>query len=148
MQRIRLNRAYTALLQEFHKKRFVTGCRKLLALNPDNHKYHEGLRAALKLAPDAEGQWSDEQLERLAELYDELAKQYPRSTAVQRIPLDFKVGSPPVDPIITESALSFGCSCHAWKCPWYHEMGALVCVYLDSMCCRLIKLLRRRLMHT
>ncbi|CAL8463644.1 g3178 [Coccomyxa elongata] len=66
--------------------------RKLLALNPDNHRYHEGLRAALQLEPDENGQWSEEQLQRLEELYDQLAKQYSRSNAVQRIPLNFKVG--------------------------------------------------------
>jgi len=60
-------------------------------LNPNNYKYHEGLRAALQLEPDKDGQWSKEQLQRLPEIYDELAEQYPRSSAVQRIPLDFKV---------------------------------------------------------
>ncbi len=65
--------------------------RKLLALNPDNHRYHEGLRAALQLEPNKKGQWSEEQLQRLEELYDQLAKQYSRSNAVQRIPLNFKV---------------------------------------------------------
>lgn len=75
-------------------------CRQLLALNPDNYKYHEGLRTALQLEPEQQGKWSEEQLQGLAELYDELAKQYPRSTAVQRIPLDFKVGALHLCPLL------------------------------------------------
>ena len=80
-------------LQIFLIENALAICRQLLALNPDNYKYHEGLRTALQLEPEQQGKWSEEQLQGLAELYDELAKQYPRSTAVQRIPLDFKVGA-------------------------------------------------------
>ena len=66
-------------------------CRKLLELNPNNHRYHEGLQAALQLQPDAGGAWSSQQREALAELYAQLAQRYPRANAVRRIPLDFKV---------------------------------------------------------
>lgn len=65
--------------------------RKLLALNPNNQCYHEGLQAALQLAPDAQGCWSGAQRAGLRELYAGLAAEYPRAQAVLRLPLDFKV---------------------------------------------------------
>ena len=68
----------------------VRATRGLLARAPDDYRYHEGLRAALRLAPDAAGCWSPQQRAQLAELYDALADAYPRSSAAQRIPLDFK----------------------------------------------------------
>lgn len=67
--------------------------RQLLALNPDNYRIHEGLRAALGLAPAPDGSLTQQQRERLAATYAELAKEYPRCGAVQRIPLDFTVGA-------------------------------------------------------
>jgi peptide alpha-N-acetyltransferase len=66
-------------------------CRRLLALNPNNYKYHDGLRAALQLQPDAQGRWTAQQRRSLTSLYDALAKEHPSSSAVKRIPLDFKV---------------------------------------------------------
>lgn len=63
----------------------------MLQFNPDNYKYHHGLRRALNLTPDASGQLSEEQREQLSQLYDGLQAQYPRSSAARRIPLDFKV---------------------------------------------------------
>ena len=65
--------------------------RELLERTPDNYRYHEGLRAAMHLAPDAHGAWTPQQRAALAALYDALAERYPRSSAAQRIPLDFKV---------------------------------------------------------
>ncbi|CAK0738600.1 hypothetical protein CVIRNUC_001066 [Coccomyxa viridis] len=67
--------------------------RKLLALNPDNYRYHDGLREALQLQPDAAGAWTDQQRRSLAALYDGLAKDHPQSSAAKRIPLDFKEGA-------------------------------------------------------
>ncbi|GIL62302.1 hypothetical protein Vafri_16585 [Volvox africanus] len=68
--------------------------RRLLAVNPNNYKLHDGLRAALGLAPAAEsgGVLTDEQREALSALYNELQEQFPGSSACRRIPLDFKVG--------------------------------------------------------
>ncbi|KAG2439621.1 hypothetical protein HXX76_004973 [Chlamydomonas incerta] len=66
--------------------------RRLLAVNPNNYKVHEGLRAAMELAPAADGSLTDVQRAKLAELYDELAATYPSASACRRIPLDFKVG--------------------------------------------------------
>ena len=72
----------------------MLSCRKLLALNPDNYRYHDGLREALQLQPDASGAWTDQQRRSLAALYDGLAKDHPQSSAAKRIPLDFKAGPP------------------------------------------------------
>ena len=63
----------------------------------ENYRHHDGLRAALRLAPAssisggaAEGQGlSDEERRRLAAAYAALQQQYPRSVAVRRLPLDF-----------------------------------------------------------
>ena len=63
----------------------------MLQFNPDNYKYHQGLRQALNLIPDATGKLSDDQREQLTLLYDGLQNQYSRSSAARRIPLDFKV---------------------------------------------------------
>ena len=60
-------------------------------LNPNNYKYHDGLRAALQLQPDAQGRWTEQQRRSLTSLYDALAKEHPTGSAVKRIPLDFKV---------------------------------------------------------
>lgn len=67
--------------------------RGLLARNPDNYQYHEGLRGALRLAPDTGGAWTPQQRAQLAGVYAGLAAAYPRSSASQRIPLDFTVGT-------------------------------------------------------
>ena len=53
--------------------------------NPDDHRHHEALLRALRLSVG--------QREELVQLYAELAKDHPRSMAVQRIPLDFLVSS-------------------------------------------------------
>jgi hypothetical protein len=67
--------------------------RDLLALNPDNYRMHEGLRAALGLAAPPGGELTAAQRGTLAEVYRQLAAEYPKSPAVQRIPLDFTVRS-------------------------------------------------------
>jgi len=56
--------------------------RDLLRINPEDHKYHEGLRAAL--GADA--------TEAAAAVYAELQAEHPHSTAARRIPLDFLKG--------------------------------------------------------
>ena len=66
----------------------------MLALNADNYRYHDGLREALQLQPDAAGAWTDQQRRGLTALYDGLAEEHPQSSAVKRIPLDFKAGPP------------------------------------------------------
>ena len=54
--------------------------------NPENHRHHAALLVALQLdVRDAQ------QVQRVAALYDELARKFPRSLAVRRLPLDFKV---------------------------------------------------------
>lgn len=80
-----------------------------MAINPDNHRYHFGLLAALRLAPapaagptgtaagptDLVPDFSaltPEQRERLAAVYAELAAQHPHSAACRRLPLDFLEG--------------------------------------------------------
>ena len=73
-------------------------CRHMLQFNPDNYKYHQGLRQALNLMPDAAGQLSDDQREQLTLLYDGLQQQYTRSSAARRIPLDFKVCHTSIQP--------------------------------------------------
>lgn len=61
--------------------------RQLLDLNPENYRYHEGLRAAL-------GQQGDgASTSGLTDLYRELQKAHPRSNACRRIPLDFLSGA-------------------------------------------------------
>ncbi len=45
----------------------------------------------MRLEPDLGGVWSGEQRAALQALYGELQAQYPRSTAVFRIPLDYLV---------------------------------------------------------
>ncbi len=49
------------------------------------------MRAAKRLLPDASGAWTAQQRAELTTLYDALAETNPRSSAAQRIPLDFKV---------------------------------------------------------
>ena len=65
--------------------------RTLIELNPDTLEYHAGLRAALGLGGDP-GALSDEGVEQLRGVYAELATQYPRSSAVKRLPLDILRG--------------------------------------------------------
>lgn len=60
--------------------------------NPDNHHYHDGLRAALGL-PAVGADATPQQTERLQQLYAQLAEQFPRSNAARRVPLDFLVRS-------------------------------------------------------
>lgn len=71
----------------------TTTHRRLLTVNPDNYRVHDGLRGALGLAPGPDGSYTPAQRAELAALYAELAGEFPRSAAVQRIPLDFTVRS-------------------------------------------------------
>lgn len=81
--------------------------RGLIAINTENYRYHAGLQAALQLpaaaagaagaldaaaaAAAAEQQLSEEQRQRLAEVYGELQREHPHSTAAHRMTLDFLV---------------------------------------------------------
>ncbi|KAL8465775.1 hypothetical protein ACS0TY_035031 [Phlomoides rotata] len=62
--------------------------KKLLSMNPDNYRYYEGLQRCLGQY-SANGQYSSDEIDRLEALYATLSKQYNRSSAVKRIPLDF-----------------------------------------------------------
>ncbi|KAL0415289.1 UNVERIFIED_CONTAM: N-terminal acetyltransferase A complex auxiliary subunit NAA15 [Sesamum latifolium] len=62
--------------------------KKLLSMNPDNYRYYEGLQRCMGLY-SANGQHSPDEIDRLEALYASLSKQYSRSSAVKRIPLDF-----------------------------------------------------------
>ncbi|KAL2539245.1 tetratricopeptide repeat (TPR)-containing protein [Abeliophyllum distichum] len=65
--------------------------RVLLSMNPDNYRYYEGLQRCMGLNSE-NCQYSSDQIVRLEALYESLSKQYSRSSAVKRIPLDFLSG--------------------------------------------------------
>ncbi|KAL2455833.1 tetratricopeptide repeat (TPR)-containing protein [Forsythia ovata] len=65
--------------------------RVLLSMNPDNYRYYEGLQRCMGLNSE-NCQYSSDQIDRLEALYESLSKQYSRSSAVKRIPLDFLSG--------------------------------------------------------
>lgn len=101
--------------------------RGLIAINTENYRYHEGLQAALQLpaaaavgapaaagaagsagaagAAAAEQQMSEEQRQRLAEVYGELQREHPHSVTARRMPLDFLVRRS----LSSCSSLSFAC---------------------------------------
>ncbi|CAH1425556.1 unnamed protein product [Lactuca virosa] len=64
--------------------------RVLLAMNPDNYKYYEGLQKCVGLHSKT-GQYSSDEIDKLDALYKSLGEQYTWSSAVKRIPLDFLV---------------------------------------------------------
>ncbi|BBN20005.1 N-alpha-acetyltransferase 15/16, NatA auxiliary subunit [Marchantia polymorpha subsp. ruderalis] len=66
--------------------------RYLLDMNPDNYSYYDGLQKCLGLSRVENGSYSPSQLEKLVELYTSLQRQYPKSSAAKRIPLDFLQG--------------------------------------------------------
>ncbi|CAH9092049.1 unnamed protein product [Cuscuta epithymum] len=63
----------------------------LLSMNPDNYRYYEGLQRCLGLH-SRDVNYSSDEIHRLEALYESLAQQYHRSSAVKRIPLDFLRG--------------------------------------------------------
>ncbi|XP_038897483.1 LOW QUALITY PROTEIN: N-terminal acetyltransferase A complex auxiliary subunit NAA15-like [Benincasa hispida] len=63
----------------------------LLAINPDNYRYYEGLQVCVGLF-SKNSEYSPEEIERLDELYKSLGQQNGWSSAVKRIPLDFLQG--------------------------------------------------------
>ncbi|KAJ1688374.1 hypothetical protein LUZ63_019764 [Rhynchospora breviuscula] len=65
--------------------------RTLLLMNPDNYMYLKDLQRCLGLYSE-KGEYSTDETERLAALYQSLKEQYPWSSAVKRIPLDFLQG--------------------------------------------------------
>ncbi|KVI05968.1 N-terminal acetyltransferase A, auxiliary subunit [Cynara cardunculus var. scolymus] len=62
--------------------------RVLLAMNPDNYRYYEGLQMCVGLHSKI-GQYSPDEIDKLDALYKSLGQQYTWSSAVKRIPLDF-----------------------------------------------------------
>lgn len=60
----------------------------LLAANPDNYRYYEGLQNCLGLSVES-GKHSPENVNKLCSLYKSLYENYPWSSAAKRIPLDF-----------------------------------------------------------
>ncbi|XP_038999817.1 N-terminal acetyltransferase A complex auxiliary subunit NAA15-like [Hibiscus syriacus] len=63
----------------------------LLAMNPDNYRYHEGLQKCCVLHSE-NGKYSSDETDQLDALYKSLAKEYTWSSTVKRIPLDFLQG--------------------------------------------------------
>jgi N-alpha-acetyltransferase 15/16, NatA auxiliary subunit len=66
--------------------------RQLIAIVPDNYKYHYGLCTALEL-PSSTSQVPPEVLVRLKQVYAELQQKHPRCAACKRIALDFLYGN-------------------------------------------------------
>jgi tetratricopeptide (TPR) repeat protein len=66
--------------------------RELIKGNPENLKYFKGLEASLNLTPSQGQKLTQEQLDGLIKLYDQLAKEYPKSLAVKQIPFNFLTG--------------------------------------------------------
>ncbi|KAF2301340.1 hypothetical protein GH714_022967 [Hevea brasiliensis] len=65
--------------------------RVLLAMNPDNYRYYEGIQKCLGLYSE-NGCYSADKIDKLDDLYKSLGQQYTWSSAVKRIPLDFLQG--------------------------------------------------------
>ncbi|MBA0774737.1 hypothetical protein Gotri_009928, partial [Gossypium trilobum] len=65
--------------------------RALLAMNPDNYRYYEGLQKCFGLYSE-NGKYSSDEIDLLDALYKSLAEQFTWSSAVKRIPLDFLQG--------------------------------------------------------
>ncbi|KAF9139205.1 N-alpha-acetyltransferase 16, NatA auxiliary subunit [Mortierella sp. GBA39] len=63
--------------------------RDLLALNPDNMAYFEGLGKSLGLGSDSQ---TDEDEVKILEMFKQLQKEYPRSNAAKRLPLRYATG--------------------------------------------------------
>ncbi|KAF8940408.1 N-alpha-acetyltransferase 16, NatA auxiliary subunit [Haplosporangium gracile] len=63
--------------------------RDLLALNPDNMAYFEGLGKSLELGGDLQ---TDEDEIKIQEMFKQLQKEYPRSNAAKRLPLRYAIG--------------------------------------------------------
>lgn len=63
--------------------------RAMVARNPDNFAYFDGLRNSMGLGHD---DLSAEEEAKLLDLFKELQKEYPRSNAAKRLPLRFATG--------------------------------------------------------
>eukprot|EP00742_Colponemidia_sp_Colp-10_P007680 GILJ01008278.1.p1 GENE.GILJ01008278.1~~GILJ01008278.1.p1 ORF type:complete len:869 (-),score=166.02 GILJ01008278.1:155-2761(-) len=81
------------LLQMERREDAEAAYRALLKVNPDNYNYYYGIQAARGLAAPSKGETLDlnKQVE-LADLYDALSKEFPKSIACKRIPLDLLSG--------------------------------------------------------
>ena len=65
--------------------------RQLLAINPDNHRYHTALREVLGLLPSSSGDLSERQQSELEALYEGLVQDFPKNLTPPRMQLDFLV---------------------------------------------------------
>ncbi|KAG0207111.1 N-alpha-acetyltransferase 16, NatA auxiliary subunit [Mortierella sp. GBA30] len=72
-----------------HLKDAESGYRALLALNPDNMAYFEGIRKSLGLGGE---QLSAENEAKVLDIFEQLQKEYPRSNAAKRLPLRYATG--------------------------------------------------------
>jgi tetratricopeptide (TPR) repeat protein len=99
--------------------------RELIALNPDCYTYHHGLMRAKRLhAPF--GQHSEEQIAALKQVYQELSKQFPKCSAVARLPLDFLGGEDfksAVDKYLRKALVRGIPSLFVDLCPLYKHSG-------------------------
>ena len=119
---MRLASHQTAGVRGLNACAWLPSClRRLISINPDNHRHHFGLLRALRLAPASAGGaaggpaaaaaaaagpaaaaaamaapdfsgLSEEQRGQLAAVYAELAAAHPHSAACRRLPLDFLQG--------------------------------------------------------
>jgi len=64
--------------------------RALLAINPDNMAYFEGLGKSLGLGGDRQ---TEEEEIKILEMFKQLQKEYPRSNAAKRLPLRYATGN-------------------------------------------------------
>jgi len=62
--------------------------RELIDTNPENHNFHTALQNTYKIGANLEA-LSDEQINELEKLYEELRAAYPRCSALKTIPLQF-----------------------------------------------------------
>ena len=125
----------SVLERNTHRTRLTAHCmcRHMLQFNPDNYKYHHGLRRALDLTPDADGNLTDHQRERLTQLYHGLQARYPRSSAARRIPLDFKVSllHTHTDPWVRNLTNALRCHAHTMQCTGRQQLDTA----LQSLMC-------------
>jgi len=73
---------------------------KLLSINPDNYRYHDGLKEVLTLSKKAS-------VADLSKTYENLASWYPKSSAAKRVPLEFLPAGPAFEAAAEKYILSF-----------------------------------------
>ncbi|KAF9897384.1 N-alpha-acetyltransferase 16, NatA auxiliary subunit, partial [Lobosporangium transversale] len=93
---IKENRA-RYLLALGHMEEAQEAYRALLAINPDNVAYFEGLQKSMNLLNSSgdnrnNGKLTEEQQSKVLDLFMSLQKEYPRSNAAKRLPLRYATG--------------------------------------------------------